>query len=483
MSKHTRLARLAALLFLTVQVELGAQASRTALSPGSFAIVGVNVIPMHRDTVFRNSTVLVENGRISRVGPQEQVRVPDGVVQIDGSGKFLIPGLADMHAHLYSDGYIPDSLARYELGVFLANGVTAARLMIGTPEHFAIREAIMKGTLTGPQFWIASPELSGRPAEHAHVVTTPEQGTAAVKAVADSGYEFIKVTNFITRPVYDAILAEAKRRGIRVDGHVDPQVGLAHALASGQAGIHHLDSYFEAVLADSAPMRESVTQVGHFRLRNWESMDFMDDRKIAAAGGATARAGIWSTPTLTLFNYAFAVHESDSTIRNRPDWKLMPAPMREMYLEARPRYWSPANEAVRTEARRRRYVEVRHQLVKAIVDSGGKVMAGSDAPDWFMSYGWTLHRELASFVEAGLTPYQALQAATVNPAQYLNALDEWGTIERGKRADLVLLAGNPLEQITNTTRIDGVAIGGTWIPAAELDRMTQTAYARIGAGN
>lgn len=460
----------------------GAQASRGALARGSFAITGVNVIPLSSDTMFRNVTVLVENGRITAVGPARTVRPGAGVRTIDGTGKYLIPGLADMHAHLYSDGEVADSLAPYELGVFLANGITTARLMIGTPEHFLLREAIELGQVTGPQLWIASPELSGRPADHAHVVTSPEAATAAVKAVADSGYDFIKITNFITRPVYDAILAEAKRRGIRVDGHVDPEVGLAHAFASGQSGIHHLDSYFEAVLADSAPMRESVTQIGHFRLRNWVSMDYMDERKIAAIGGATARAGIWSTPTLTLFDYAFAIHESDSTIRSRPDWKLMPPAMRALYLRARGQYWTAATEAVRTPARRRRYVEVRNMIVKAIVDSGGKVMTGSDAPDWFMSPGWTLHRELATFVEAGLTPYQALQAATVNPAQFLNATGEWGTIERGKRADLVLLAANPLEDIANTTRIEGVSVGGRWMDRAELDQMVETAIQKIGAG-
>ena len=459
-----------------------AQGSRGALTQGSFAVTGVNVIPMTSDTVFRNATVLVQNGRIAAVGPARSVRVPSGTRTIDGSGKYLIPGLADMHAHLYSDGEVADSLAKYELAVFLANGITAARMMIGTPEHFPLRKGIEAGEIFGPQLWIASPELSGQPADHAHVVTTPEAATAAVNAVADSGYDFVKITNFITRPVYDAIIAQAKARKIRVDGHVDPQVGLAHALTSGQSGIHHLDSYFEAVLADSAPTRESVTQVGHFRLRNWMSMDHMDERKIQAVGGATARAGIWSTPTLTLFDYAFAIHESDSTIRSRPDWKLMPPGMRSLYLRGRTQYWNPANEEIRTLARRQRYVEVRNKIVKAIVDSGGKVMAGSDAPDWFMSPGWTLHRELKTFVEAGLTPYQALQAATVNPATFLNAQSEWGTIERGKRADLVLLSANPLENIGNTTRIEGVSVGGKWTSRAELDEMVELAIQKIGGG-
>ena len=477
-----RLVAIVSILLIAAVAPVGAQGSRGALTPGSFAITGVNVIPMSSDTVFRNATVLVQNGRISAVGPARSVRVPSGTRTIDGTGKYLIPGLADMHAHLYSDGEVADSLAPYELAVFLANGITTARMMIGTPEHFALRRGIEAGRILGPQLWIASPELTGRPADHAHVVTTPEEATTAVRSVADSGYDFIKITNFITRPVYDAILAEAKQRGIRVDGHVDPAVGLARAFEAGQAGIHHLDSYFEAVLADSAPMRESVTQVGHFRLRNWVSMDYMDERKIAAVAGATVRAGIWSTPTLTLFDYAFAIHESDSTIRSRPDWKLMPPGMRQLYLRARTQYWSAASEEVRTLARRQRYVEVRNKLVKAIVDSGGKVMAGSDAPDWFMSPGWTLHRELAQFVEAGLTPFQALQAATVNPSRFLNAQAEWGTIERGKRADLILLSANPLENIRNTTRIEAMSIGGKWIVRSELDGMVNAAIQHIGAG-
>jgi imidazolonepropionase-like amidohydrolase len=477
-----RCAGISLVVLLAVNGRAGAQASRGALANESFAITGVTVIPMTSDTVFRNATVLVERGRITDIRSGGG-RLPGGIRTVDGTGRYLIPGLADMHAHLYSDGEVADSLAPYEMGVFLANGVTAARMMIGTPEHFPLKRAIEAGRVIGPQLWIASPELSGQPADHAHVVTTPEQATAAVKAVADSGYDFIKITNSITLPVYDAIIAAARSHRIRVDGHVDPQVGLAHALESGQSGIHHLDSYFEAVIADSSPIKQSVTQVGHFRLRNWQSLDYMDERKIQQVGGATARAGIWSTPTLTLFNFAFAIHESDSTIRSRPDWKIMPPRMRELYLGARPQYWSAASQAVRTEARRQRYVEVRNRIVKAIVDSGGKVMAGSDAPDWFMSYGWTLHRELKSFVGAGLTPYQALLTATRNPAEFLGAQAEWGTLEPGKRADLVLLAGNPLENIENTTRIEGVAIGGRWLPKEQLERMVDAAITRIGAGD
>jgi imidazolonepropionase-like amidohydrolase len=154
----------------------------------------------------------------------------------------------------------------------------------------------------------------------------------------------------------------------------------------------------------------------------------------------------------------------------------MPPEMRALYLGAREKYW----KNLATEARRMRWVQVRDRLVKAIADSGGKILAGSDTPEWFFGYGWTLHRELESLVAAGLTPYQALTAATRNPAEFLRASKEWGTIETGKRADLVMIAGNPLEDIRNTARIEGVSVGGQWLDNAERERMVRVAVERLG---
>lgn len=446
-----------------------ARTQRGGTTAGTLAITDVNVIPMTSDTVIRGATVLVQNGRISAIG--RGVSIPSGATRVAGGGKYLIPGLADMHTHLYSDDdAVPDSAGPTELGVLLANGLTAARIMIGTPEHLVLRKGVAGGSVLGPQLFVASPHLVGRAQPNGITVPTPEEARAAVNRVADQGYDMVKITLVITPPVYEAIVDEAAKRRIRVVGHVEPAVGVPRALETGQQ-IEHLDGYFEAALADSSPIKVSVTQGGVFSSNNWKSLNHIDDAKLLRLAGATARARVWSSPTLNVFNVAFAGHESDAAIRGRPDWNMIPPSIREPYLRARQTYWSPARSVERTDARRARYIEVRNKLVKAIHDSGGRILAGSDTPEWFHAYVWGLHRELEALVQAGLTPYQALVAATRNPAEFLAQTSEWGTLEPGKRADFVLLSANPLADIRNTMRIDGVAFGGRWFPRAELDRM------------
>ena len=207
-------------------------------------------------------------------------------------------------------------------------------------------------------------------------------------------------------------------------------------------------------------MKASVSDRGLFRPKNWESLDWIDDAKVERIAGETARAGIFTCPTLTVFKTAFALGQIDWRRSSRGPIGASCRRTCGSSIWARER--STGAKAA-SEARRMRYVEVRNRLVKAIADSGGKIMAGSDTPEWFFAYGWTIHRELESLVAAGLTPYQALAAATRNPAEFLRASEEWGTIEKGKRADLLLLEANPLEDIRNTARIE--SSGGGWAVA------------------
>lgn len=444
------------------------------------AFTNVTVIPMDRERVLRDQTVVVRDGRITVVGPAATVTAPAGARRVDGAGKFLVPGFADMHTHLLSDGAVPDSLAPSELGVMLANGVTTARLMMGTPEQIPLRAAVARGEILGPTLFIASPQFAGRaygePYFNGRVVTTPEQARAAVREVADAGYDFVKLTIFITPEVYDAVADEARRIGIRVIGHVDPQVGLARALAAGQQ-IEHLDSYFEAVLAAGAPMTGSVSNHLVYRPAAWESVDWLDDARIDSVGRATAAAGVWSTPTLTFFKRAFGTGMTDEEIQSHPGYALLPDSLRRGMNDGRAYFWATPPSA----ERRARYVEARNRIVRAIHGAGGRILAGSDSPEWYLLYGWTLHRELEALVDAGLSPWAALEAATRNPAEWLGTLEESGTVEPGKRADLVLLDADPLADIRNTQHIAGVMRAGRWMDAAELSRMIAESTAKLRA--
>jgi hypothetical protein len=218
-----------------------------------------------------------------------------------------------MHTHLFSDDDFPDNLAGDELAIMVANGVTTARLMIGTPEQLALRASIAKGTTFGPTLYVASPQISG--VRHGkifngRVVTTADEARRAVKDFKAEGYDFVKLTYAISRPVYDAVVETARAENIRVVGHVDTQVGVARALEAGQQ-IEHLDAYLEAVLRDDSPIKTSVTQVGLFTPENWTSLDHVDDRKVAAVARATAAAGVYSTPTLSFFKVVFGTGVSD----------------------------------------------------------------------------------------------------------------------------------------------------------------------------
>lgn len=448
--------------------------SRGALTRGLYAFTNVNLIPMTTEGVVAGATVVVRDGRIAAVGPSGAVPIPPGAIGIDGTGKYLIPGLADMHTHLYSDGAIPDSAAPAELGVMVANGITAARLMAGTPEQIALRDRVRRGDVTGPQLWLASPMFSSRADQNVRLISSPSDARVAVGEATDAGYDFIKLTFGIVGPVYDTLVHEAQRRGIPVVGHVEPELGLRRAIAAGQQ-LEHLDAFLEGALADSAPMRVSLTQFGVYQPRNWLSLNHLDETRLTELAQLAARENIWIGPTLEVFNRAFSTPLSDAELHALPDWNMIPPSIRAPYVRSRDRYW--AQPVSREE--RARLAAIRNRIVQRFVAAGGKVLAGSDTPDLLMAYGFSLHRELVALVHAGLTPWQALASATTHPAEYLGATREWGTIEVGKRADLVLLLGNPLDRIENTRRIDRVMLGGRLFDAEQLRAMIRAGSAAI----
>lgn len=456
------------LLVLSILLTLlAAVAQANPPAANTTAFVGVNVIPMDRERVLANQTVIVRDGVIAEIGDAKKVRVPNDALRIDGRGKFLIPGLTDMHVHLFTDEEFPDALAEDEFKIMLAQGVTTIRLMNGTPEQLVLREKSAKGEILAPTIYAASPQFIGRKSSNAYVVTNETEAREAVRKAKGDGYDYLKMTTFLKPEVYEAIIDEAGRQRIRVVGHADSRsVGLERALKAGQQ-IEHLDSYLEALVPENSPVKGSVSDLYIYQPKNWESLDVLDENKIPEIARATVRANPFSVPTLYFFKSTFGIGRTEESIRAQPDMRFYPPKTVDMWVGHSKKYLAQAASP----ERRAKYVAVRNKLVKAIHDAGGKILAGSDTPEWLLLYGYTLHRELRALNEAGLSNYATLAAATRNPAEFFGTLNKTGTIERGKRADLVLLEADPLKSIDNTERRAGVMLKGRWLTQAELDKM------------
>jgi imidazolonepropionase-like amidohydrolase len=433
---------------------------------GTVAFVDVNVIPMDKERVLQHQSVIVRNGVIAEIGDAKRIKIPAGAQRIEGAGKFLIPGLTDMHVHLFTDDEFPDELAEDELRIMIAYGVTTIRLMTGTPEQLGLRRKSAAGEIVAPTIYAASPQFTGRKSTNAHVVTTEAEARTAVSKSKQDGYDFIKVTTYLKPEVYEAIVDEAAKQNIRVVGHADSRtVGLTRALKAKQQ-IEHLDSYLEALLPESSPVKGSVSDIYLYNPKNWESIDYLDENRIPEIAKQTVNSNPFVVPTLHLFKFTFGKGRTEESFMAQPDIRFYPKKVVDLWMGVSKRYLSTAAPI----EKREKYIAIRNKLVKAIYDAGGHMMAGSDTPEWLMLYGHTLHLELIDLRDAGLSNYAALEAATRNPALFFGTLNKTGTIEKGKRADLVLLEANPLDDIANTQKRAGVMLNGKYYQQAEMSK-------------
>ena len=425
------------------------------------AFVNVTVIPMDRERALPDQTVVVENGRIAAIGPSAATPVPAGATRIEGGGKYLIPGLAEMHAHIppaqQGRDYLEDVLFLY-----LANGVTTIRGMLGQPSHLDLRRRVEAGDVLGPRIWTSGPSVSG------NNIRTGAAADSAVRATKAAGYDFIKIHPGLTREVFDALDRAADREGIRYAGHVPTLVGVPRALEAGYWSIDHLDSYLDALVPQGSGEGLDLGFFGMGLIRR------VNDAGIREIARATRAAGVWNVPTQILMEN-LASDEDPAVMAQRPEIRYMPTELLERSIQQKRnlRAAHPAAEDWR------RFVEVRRKLVKALHDEGAGLLLGSDAPQWWNVPGFSALRELGALVAAGLTPYQALETGTRNVATYFGTQERAGTSEVGKQADLILLDANPLEDIGNVGNNAGVMIRGRWLSRTTLDqRLQQMAVGR-----
>jgi len=410
-------------------------------------ITRVNVISMLEPGVQANRDVTVRDGRIVALGAGGTAPIAEAARVIDGAGRFLIPGLAEMHAHVPVERAYRDEV----LFLWVANGVTTARGMLGHPDHLALRDDLLAHRVLGPRLITSGPSFSARTAGG------PEAVMARVRAQHRDGYDFLKIHPGLTVEKFDALVAAAREVGIGFAGHVTASVGLWPSLEAGQTTVDHLDGYFDVLVPEDADVPEGSSFSFGLGLT-----PFVDSDRIPAAAERTRELGAAVVPTETLSENTAGAH-AWRAMTERPEFRYLPAELRGDYVARLQR----AALAVTPETGAE-YLALRKQLIGALHDAGVPVLLGSDSPQVFNVPGFSIHRELEAMVAAGLTPYEALATGTTAPAAFFRTTD-WGAIAPGRDADLVLLEADPLADIGNTRKIAGVMVRGRWLDRAELD--------------
>lgn len=410
-----------------VAAPAGAQAEPTA-------ITNVTVLTMIDDRALAGQTVIIEGDRIVAMGATAAMALPTSGRIIDGSGKTLIPGLAEMHGHIPSPATDAQEIADV-LFLYVANGVTTVRGMLGHPGQLKLREKANSGEIVSPTLYLAGPSFNGRS------VVSPEQARQMARRQFEEGWNLLKIHPGLTRGEYDAVAETANAAGIRFAGHVPEDVGLAHALAQNQETFDHIDGYIAYLGGESEPVPQD---------------------KLDAVADKTREAGAWIVPTQALWETLYGVPELQ-TLLAYDELKYMPKrTVRAWESRFRPR----RTDGVPTHRTR---IENRDRLLKTLNDRDALILFGTDSPQLFSVPGFSVRREIAAMAEAGLAPYDILKSATSNVGRYFANEDDFGTIAPGKRADLVLLTGNPLDDMTVLDAPAAVMVRGRWFDRAALD--------------
>lgn len=455
----------------------------------SLAFTNVSVVDVSEGIVRSEMTVIVKGDRITGVGKADLLEIPAGATIIDGSGKYLIPGLWDMHTHTSSIPITRDIF----FPLFIANGVTGIRNMetdcfeLEQPDCYdevfadplpsiydikAWREEIQAGTLIGPRIVAGSAMLDGPgPDEQStpYKPGTAEHAREHARILKERGVDFAKIYNFIPRDAYFAFTDEANRLGLQFAGHVPEGVRASEASEAGQRSIEH--TAFTNVGEECSAREDEIRRRIRAEFDSEEPqilpiwldiVESYDSVKCAKVYETFIKYGTWVTPTLVSA-------ESDLSWREDPRLRYLPREEREL--------WSNIEEdahAMGTITEQQQpLVHFQHDVTLAQHRAGVPLLAGSDAGTTGVFAGFGLHDELEVLVAIGLTEAEALRTATLEPARYLEAVDTQGTVEVGKVADLVLLDANPLEDISNTQRIEAVVANGRYFDRQELDEILE----------
>ena len=438
---------LLAILALPLALSLGVRAGSIAQTPPPVAFTNVTVVPMTANRTDPGQTVITSGGRITAVGPTASTPVPAGAVTVDGKGKFLMPGLSEMHGHIpqVSDR----AWAEDTLFLYVANGVTTVRGLQGSAGQLDLREQTRRGDLIGPTLYLAGPAFSGG------TVKTRDAAAERVRQQKAEGWDLLKVLPGLSVETYDGMARAAKEASIGFAGHVPAAVGILHALEMGQETVDHLDGYVELLDARTKPL---------------------DEAALRGAIEKTKAANAWMVPTMFVWETLLGAPTLESRT-GLDELKYLPRPLLAQWTgQLQKRLGNPQFDAKGAAL----HMQNRTRILAAMHQAGVRLLLGSDAPQQFNVPGFSIHHEMRSMAEAKMTPYEILRTGTAAAGEYLGPRGEpFGTIAVGQRADLILVDASPLTTLENVARRSGVMVRGRWLPEAEIQkRLTTMAEAR-----
>jgi len=424
----------------------------------------VTVVDVRTGKLEPDQTVILESHRIFSIRPSKAAKYPRNADSVNGKGLYLIPGLWDMHVHLVFGDWFPDP-KDISLPLFIANGVTGVRDM-GSELHVVQdwRNQIAAGRLIGPRILTSGPMLDGpRPRFPSSVaIASPEDARHAVDDLKARGADFIKLQSLIPREAVLAIAEEAKKQGIAFEGHVPDAVRASEMSEAGMKSFEHLIGIFEGSSSAEDDFLKGNKTEGRF-LATYDAV------RAASLAALLAKNHTWQCPTLVWERGGNLLDVSDFSGDARV--KYVPGPWKKKTWK---RFTEEITQGYGTDdiSTRERFIEKELEVVRMLHQAGVPFVAGTDTPAGVHIFpGFSLHEELQRFVAAGFTPLEALQTATLNPARFFGMETQLGTVEEGKLADLVVLSGNPLEDISNTQKIAGVFVNGRYFSHPQIENM------------
>jgi len=464
---------------ILLAIAVFAMAATTVRAQSPIVIRNVTTVDVQTGSLRPAQTVIIEGTRTKTMGEAAQLATPKGARIVDGTGKFLIPGLWDMHVHATGPG-----VDRLFLPVLVANGVTGVREMFGTFRWYADARAMAKrGEIVMPRLVGSGHILDGKPQIWQSVeVADAAQARHAVDSLARGGAAFIKVYSRLTPDEFRAIADEAKKHNLSFAGHVPTLVSVDEALSLGMASIEHLQMFTTACSSQEEAFRSALLDAVASP-KGWDSAGVIsrlqlpmlrqtfDRERCTALAKRVAASNTWMVPTVVVLHST--THLDDPSLRNDPRLQYIP----EFFKTG----WNPANDfrfrAVTPEgwAARKRIFDEQLSILRILHDAGAKFLAGTDLSNPYLYPGFSLYDELTYLTKNGFSNLEALQTATINPARFLNATDSLGTIAEGTVADLVLLDANPLVDIANVARVHAVIANGVLIDAARRQQILKNA--------